>query len=82
MKTKVSDCIVAIGKYKDFNGQEKVKWENVGAELQDTDANGKTRRCIMLKKTFNPAGVNTLEGADSICIFLQEPKQQTGFNNY
>ena len=82
MKTKISDCIVATGKYKDRNGQEKIKWENVGAELQDTDSNGNSRRCIMLKRTFNPAGLEVRDGADSICIYLIEPKQQTTFNNY
>ena len=76
MATKLYDLIVATSKYQDQNGQEKRKWENVGAMWQDTDNNGNSYCYIMLKRIFNPAGLDVKEGADSIRITLSKPKQQ------
>ncbi|MBR1486326.1 MAG: hypothetical protein IJ859_10000 [Synergistaceae bacterium] len=76
MATKVYDCIVATGKYKDRNGQEKTKWENVGVIWKDTDNNGNSYSYLLLKKTFNPAGIEAREGSDVIKISFAKPKQQ------
>ena len=78
MATKLYDLIVAVSTYKDSNGNDKKRWENVGAIWQDTDSNGNTYSYIMMKRYFNPAGVNVREGSDAIRISLvkPQPKQQ------
>ena len=78
MATKLYDLIVATSKYQDQNGQEKRKWENVGAVFQDKDQQGNSYSYIMLKRHFNPAGIECREGADAIRITLSKPKQQQG----
>ena len=80
MATKLYDVIVAVSKYTDQSGQEKRKWENIGAIWQDTDNNGNVYKFAMLKRTFNPAGIEVREGADSIRLTLTppKPKEQQG----
>lgn len=74
MATKLYDCLIATSKYKDRNGQEKRKWENVGAIWQDKDNNGNIYEYLMLKRCFNPAGIEAREGSDAIRISLFKPK--------
>ena len=78
MATKVYDCMVAVSKYKDQNGNDKTKWENVGAIWQDNDSNGNTYCYLMMKRIFNPAGITAREGSDAvkISLFKPQPKQQ------
>ena len=76
MATKIYDLIVAVSTYQDNNGQNKHRWENVGAILQDKDQQGNVYSYAMLKATFNPAGIQRKEGSDSIRITLSKPKEQ------
>ena len=73
MATKLYDLIIATSEYKDRNGNTKRHWENVGSLLQDKDSNGNDYKYIMLKRIFNPAGINAREGADSVRISLSKP---------
>ena len=74
MATKLYDLIVPVSKYTDNNGQEKRRWENIGAIWQNTDNNGNTYKFAMIKRTFNPAGIDAQEGSDSIRVTLTPPK--------
>ena len=76
MSTKLYDCMVAVSKYKDQQGNDKTKWENIGAIWQNTDQNGNTYSTLMIKRTFNPAGLEAKDGADSVRVSLFKPKQQ------
>ena len=80
MSTKLYDCMVAVSKYKDQNGNDKTKWENIGAIWQNQDQNGNTYETLMIKRTFNPAGLDARDGADSVrvSLFKPQPKQQQG----
>ena len=80
MATKLYDCMVATSEYNDRNGNKKRHWENVGAIWQDTDSNGNSYSYLMLKRIFNPAGLDTREGADAvrISLFKPQPKEQQG----
>lgn len=80
MATKIKELVVSVGKYKDRNGQEKTRWENIGAVWQDKDAQGNTYSYIMEKATFNPAGVPRREGSDSVKINLFDTKEKTQGN--
>ena len=53
MTRKIADLAIPAGSYRDKNGNEKTRWENVGG-MFETD-NG--RRFITIKRTFSPAGV-------------------------
>lgn len=69
--TKRYDVVARVGSYTDSSGQEKGRFENVGAVI--INQNGGFN--LLLKKTFNPAG---LAEPDKECIILSlfEPKQQ------
>lgn len=75
MATKLYDCMVATSTYKDRNGNDKRHWENIGSIWQDKDNNGNSYCYMMMKRTFNPAGIEAREGSDSIRISLFKPKQ-------
>lgn len=59
---KTHDLAVKVGTYTQ-NGQEKGRWENVGQVM-----NGENGEVLLLKRTFNPAGVPVAEGKDSIIV--------------
>ena len=63
MATKLYDCLVATSKYQDHSGQEKRKWENVGAIWQDKDNNGNIYEYLMLKRCFR----GSLHNLHSLC---------------
>ncbi|GMB80499.1 hypothetical protein NN6n1_12810 [Shinella zoogloeoides] len=78
---KIRDLLVKVGSYTDRNtGQEKARWENVGA-LMVNDDNGEKSYFIMLKKTFNPAGVPSQEGRESILISAFVPQDRDNQNS-
>lgn len=71
MATKKYDAAVKVGEYTDREGNTKGKWLNVGAVLQ-TD-NG---HCLLLDRTFNPAGMPDPDGRGTVMVSLFPPKQQ------
>lgn len=71
---KLYDLAVKTGSYTDRQGTEKGRWENVGSVLQMEDGG----KVILLKRTFNPAGVPFRDGSDQIMVSMFEPKQDGG----
>lgn len=65
MATRIKDLAVKTGEYTDKNGEKKSRYENVGS-LWDGDKGN----FITLKKTFNPAGLETAPGKDQIIISI------------
>ena len=61
---KVQDLAVKVGSYMK-DGQEKNRYENVGHILQGDDGS----KMILLKRTFNPAGVPNPDNRDSIILY-------------
>ena len=74
MATKLYDCAVVVGTYRTQNGQEKNRWENIGAVWQSTNNNGEKNTYITLKASFSPAGIPKKEGSDSIFVSLFKPQ--------
>lgn len=70
MTHKTHDLCVKTGSYTDRDGNEKGRWENVGALME-----GENGPFLMLKATFNPAGIEREPGRDSILISCFEPQQ-------
>lgn len=76
--TKLKDLAVKVGSYTDrASGQEKGRYENVGALMQSDDGN----MFVMLKRTFNPAGVPGNADRDSLLISAFDPQQRDGQQN-
>jgi hypothetical protein len=65
---KIYDLAVKVGEYQK-NGETKAKWENIGAVME-----GDKGPFIMLKKTFNPAGLAE-QGRESILVSCFEAKK-------
>lgn len=72
---KIRDVVVKVGEYTDRNtGETKGRFENVGALMQNDDDSGSL--FIMLKRTFNPAGVPNQDGRESILLSCYVPNNQ------
>jgi len=68
--THVYDLAVKTGEYES-NGQTKGRYENVGKVLRNDNG-----QFMLLKKTFNPAGVDS--NGDMIMVSMFEPKPRDG----
>lgn len=64
MNTKIRDIAVKTGTYKDSQGQEKGRWQNVGALMKGDDGN----EFIILQRWFNPAGIANPENRESVVL--------------
>jgi len=70
MANKLYDLAVKTGSYTNGQGELKNRYENIGSVMQ-----GDNGQFIILKKTFNPAGVQTDPDKDSIIVSCFEPQQ-------
>ena len=71
MAHKLYDVTVKTGSYTDSQGQQKGRYENIGVMMQ-----GDNGPYLMLKRTFNPAGVPNEDNRDTVLCSLFEPKDQ------
>jgi hypothetical protein len=71
MAHKTHDLAVKVGSYTNQQGEQKNRYQNVGALMQ-----GDNGPFIMLAKWFNPAGVQDDRGGESILISVFEPKER------
>ena len=67
------DLTVRVGAYTDREGNEKSRYENVGTVMKDEEGNV----MLLVKRTFNPAGVPNPEHRDSciVSMFKKERKE-------
>jgi hypothetical protein len=65
------DLAVKTGTYTDKSGVTKNRYENIGKLMQ-----GKDGLYVLLKKTFNPAGVETEPGRDMIVVSVFEKRDE------
>jgi hypothetical protein len=68
---KAFDMVVAVGQYTTRNGEVKKKYENIGSVMQ-----GDNGLFILMKRTFNPAGVPNPENRESLMVSLFAPKDE------
>lgn len=75
MAKKLYDVVATVGSYTDRQGNEKRRYENVGVMME-----GDKGPYLMLKRTFNLAGVPT--DRDTVLLSLFEPRddQRQGGN--
>jgi len=75
MAHKISDLAVKTGSYTDQQGQTKGRYENIGSLMQGDDG-----MFLILKRTFNPAGVPNPDDKDSVIVscFEKQDSNQGG----
>jgi len=66
---KTFDLVVKVGSYIGPDGKEKARYENIGAVME-----GDKGPFMFLKRTFNPAGINT--DKESILVSMFKPKEK------
>lgn len=69
MAIKIKDLVVKTGTYF-INGDKKSRYENVGAVMQGDDGG----EFMLLKRTFNPAGVPNPESRDVVTLYAYSAK--------
>ena len=70
--SKKYDLVVKTGEYQK-NGETKGRYENVGSVMQ-----GEKGPYIILKRTFNPAGIINPDNRDSVLISCFAPSDRQG----
>ena len=70
---KTHDLVVKVGEYTNNQGETKSRYENIGAVMSGKDDGS----YIMLKRTFNPAGVPGNADRDSILVSMFEPQNRS-----
>lgn len=80
MATKVlKELAVVVSTYEDRNsGATKNRYENIGVLMESTNERGETNTFMMMKRSFNPAGVLFKPGSDKIMISMFDPKPREG----
>ena len=70
---KLYDVAVKTGSYTDKSGATKGRYENIGVMME-----GDNGPYLMLKRTFNPAGVPGNADRDNIICSLFKPSEDQG----
>lgn len=66
--SKKYDVAVKTGTYTDKDGNEKNSYVNVGVVKENHNQDGTTSMYMIMKRTFNPAGVPNPENLSLIHI--------------
>jgi hypothetical protein len=69
---KLFDLSVVVGVYTDRNNEQKKRWKTIGAAFEGKDGG----MFLTIDRTFNPAGVPTEDGRDSIMVSMFPPKEE------
>jgi len=69
MNKKLYDIEVPLGVYTDKHGNEKTRWQNVGAMFE-----GEKGPYLLLDRWFNPGGLPNPENKTSVVLNLYEPR--------
>ena len=68
MANKKYDLVVKTGSYTNGQGEQKNRYENIGSVMQ-----GDNGPFLIMKRTFNPAGIANPDNKDSIIVSCFEP---------
>ena len=72
MPQKLRDLVVKTGSYTDAQGQEKGRWQNIGALMKGDDGG----EFVILHRWFNPAGIPNADNRDSLVVSCFKPDRQ------
>ena len=65
------DLAVKTGSYTNAQGEEKGRYENIGKVIQNDNG-----FYMLLKRTFNAAGVPNPEDRDMVMVSMFEPREK------
>lgn len=68
---KLYDIAAVTGEYTDRDGNQKKRYQNIGAVMQGQNGG----QYIILEKWFNPAGLPDPQGRGSVILSCFEPRQ-------
>jgi len=68
----LKDLVVVTGSYTDANGKSKHSYTNVGSLMQNKDGG----KYLLIRKTFNPAGVMSSPEQSHIAVSFYDPKDE------
>lgn len=71
MSQKLYDLVVKTGEYTNNQGETKGRYENVGSMME-----GDNGPFLIMKRTFNPAGVANPDNKDSVIVSCFQPQDQ------
>ena len=71
MPRKIYDVAIPLGQYTDRQGQERTRWQNVGAVLENERG-----PYLLLDRWFNPAGLPNPENRTSVILSLFDPRSR------
>lgn len=78
MAQKMYDVVIKTGEYQAQDGSMKGRYENIGVMMQ-----GDNGPYLLLKRTFNPAGVPNPDNRDTVLVSLfadsNQNQQQGGY---
>lgn len=78
MAKVLKELAVSVGSYEDrSSGQMKNRYENIGVLMEVVNDRGETNRFLMIKRSFNPAGVPFKPGSDKILISMFDPRDNS-----
>ena len=69
---KMYELKVKTGSYTDVSGQSKNRYETIGSVMEGQNGG----QYMLLKRTFNPAGVEVESGRDSVMVSMFEPRAE------
>ena len=69
---KLYDIAAVTGEYTDRDGNQKKRYQNVGAVMQGQNGG----QFILLEKWFSPAGLPDPQGRGNVMLSCFEPRQQ------
>tara|TARA_R110002073_G_scaffold29354_1_gene92611 strand:- start:9552 stop:9782 length:231 start_codon:yes stop_codon:yes gene_type:complete len=72
MAVKKFDVAIKTGEYNDNDGVVKGRYENVGSVMANDDGGF----FMIMKRTFNPAGIANPDDKDSIILGLFDTKKK------
>ena len=73
MATKKYDLAVKVDTYTDRNGEQKNRYQNVGAVIE-----GERGPYLLLDRYFNPAGVPNPDNRPNVIVSMFEPRDRDG----
>jgi len=71
MQKKLYDVSIALGQYRDRSGNDRTRWQNVGAIFESDKG-----KYMLLDRWFNPAGLPNPENRTSAILWLFEPRSR------
>lgn len=72
MSKKIYDLAVKVDTYTDASGQEKGRYQNIGAVIEKDDGG----KFLLMDRHFNPAGLPNPDNRTNIIVSMFSPRDR------